>query len=291
STAVSKSRSSSTRSTARPNQSTTHQGSRPIAPEPAHEHYRRLRRPTHPDRAQWLRAWYAEKSMWALYALTAALLTSFLPIINKRILTTADVAVVAWIPNALSLPLLLVVTLALIGWSSIDGLFLLAVLASGILNLVATLASTRALQLADASVATPFLSFNPAFTLLLSIFTLREIPSVRGIVGVLLIVLGAYLFQVKEVGKGMLAPVQALVRQPGVLLAIGASFVWGLTPIAEKIAIQHTIPENPLMVAFVTTILTVVLLTPALWRSAGDLLEQVRRQRHLFGTAGLISGV
>ncbi|HJZ48919.1 MAG TPA: DMT family transporter [Roseiflexaceae bacterium] len=229
--------------------------------------------------------------MWALYALTAALLTSFLPIINKRILTTADVAVVAWIPNALSLPLLLVVTLALIGWSSIDGLFLLAVLASGILNLVATLASTRALQLADASVATPFLSFNPAFTLLLSIFTLREIPSVRGIVGVLLIVLGAYLFQVKEVGKGMLAPVQALVRQPGVLLAIGASFVWGLTPIAEKIAIQHTIPENPLMVAFVTTILTVVLLTPALWRSAGDLLEQVRRQRHLFGTAGLISGV
>jgi uncharacterized membrane protein len=229
--------------------------------------------------------------MWALYALTAALLTSFLPIINKRILTTADVAVVAWVPNALSLPLLLVVTLALIGWSSIDGLFLLAVLASGILNLVATLASTRALQLADASVATPFLSFNPAFTLLLSVFTLREIPSVRGIVGVLLIVLGAYLFQVKEVGKGMLAPVRALVRQPGILLAIGASFVWGLTPIAEKIAIQHTVPENPLMVAFVTTILTVVLLTPALWRSASNPIEQVRRHRGLFGTAGLISGV
>jgi len=229
--------------------------------------------------------------MWALYALTAAVLTSFLPIINKRILTTADVAVVAWVPNALSLPLLLAVTLALIGWSRIDGLFLLAVLVSGILNLIATLASTRALQLADASVATPFLSFNPAFTLLLSVFTLREIPSVRGIVGVLLIVLGAYLFQVKEVGKGILAPLSALVRQPGILLAIGASFVWGLTPIAEKIAIQHTVPENPLMVAFVTTILTVVFLTPALWRNAGDPLEQVRQHRRLFGTAGLISGI
>ncbi len=126
--------------------------------------------------------------MWALYALTAALLTSFLPIINKRILITADVAVVAWVPNALSLPMLLAVTLALIGWSSVDGLFLLGVLASGILNLVATLVSTRALQLADASVATPFLAFNPAFTLLLSVFTLREVPSVRGIVGVLLAV-------------------------------------------------------------------------------------------------------
>jgi len=121
--------------------------------------------------------------MWALYALTAALLTSFLPIINKRILTTADVAVVAWVPNALSLPMLLVVTLALIGWPRVDGLFLLGVLASGILNLVATLASTRALQLADASVATPFLSFNPAFTLLLSVFTLREVPSGRALWG------------------------------------------------------------------------------------------------------------
>ena len=229
--------------------------------------------------------------MWALYALTAALLTSFLPIINKRILTAADVAVVAWVPNALSLPILLAVTLALIGWPSVDGLFLLAVLASGILNLVATLVSTRALQLADASVATPFLSFNPAFTLLLSSFTLREVPSVRGIVGVLLIVLGAYLFQVNEVGKSMLAPLSALARQPGVLLAIGASFVWGLTPIFEKLAIQHTTPENPLMVAFVTTLVTVVLLTPALWRSGSDSLEQVRRHRALFGAAGLISGV
>ncbi len=229
--------------------------------------------------------------MWALYALTAALLTSFLPIINKHILKTADIAVVAWVPNALSLPVLLVVTLALIGWPSIDWLFLLAVLASGILNLVATMASTRALQLADASVATPFLSFNPAFTLLLSSFTLREIPSVRGVAGVMLIVLGAYLFQMKEVGKGMLTPLSALARQPGILLAIGASFVWGLTPIFEKIAIQHTTPENPLMVAFVTTLFTVVLLTPALWRRAGDSLEQLRQHRLLFGVAGLISGV
>ena len=230
-------------------------------------------------------------TMWALCALTAALLTSFLPIINKRILTTADVATVAWVPNVLSLPLLLAVTLAFIGWPRVDGLFLLAVLASGVLNLVATLASTRALQLADASVATPFLAFNPAFTLLLSSFTLREVPSVRGLAGVLLIVLGAYLFQVSEVGKGILAPVRALAHQPGVLLAIGASFVWGLTPIFEKIAIQHTIPENPPMVAFVTTLLTVVLLIPALWRRATDLLDQLRRHRRLFGAAGLISGV
>ena len=229
--------------------------------------------------------------MWIIYALTAAALTSFLPIINKRILIHAQVAVVAWVPNALSLPLLLAATLVLMGWPRVDGMFLVGILASGILNLIATLASTRALQLADASVATPFLSFNPAFTLLVSVFALREIPSWRGIAGVLLISLGAYLFEGAAVNQGMLAPVRALARRPGVLLAIGASFVWGITPIFEKIAIQHTSPENPLMVAFGTTLLTVVLLSPALLQTATRPVAQIRQHTTGFLTAGLISGI
>jgi uncharacterized membrane protein len=229
--------------------------------------------------------------MWIIYALTAAALTSFLPIITKRVLVHAPVALVAWVPNALSLPLLLAATLILIGWPRVDGVFLVAILASGILNLVATLASTRALQLADASVATPFLSFNPAFTLLLAVFTLHEIPSWHGIAGVLLIALGAYLFEVEAVRQGILAPVRALARQPGVLLAIGASFVWGLTPIFEKLAIQHTVPENPLLVAFGTTLLTVLLLSPALLRTATRPVAQIRQHATGFLTAGLISGI
>jgi len=170
-------------------------------------------------------------------------------------------------------------------------MFVVGILASGILNLVATLASTRALQLADASIATPFLSFNPAFTLLVSAFALQEIPSWHGLAGVLLIALGAYLFEVEAVNQGLLAPVRALARQPGVLLAIGASFVWGITPVFEKIAIQHTSPENPFAVAFGTTLLTVVLLSPALLRTATRPAAQIRQHTTGFLAAGLISGI
>ena len=229
--------------------------------------------------------------MWVVYALTAALLTSFLPIINKRLLAHVRVAIVAWLPNALSLPLLLAATLLLSGWSQVDALFLASILAAGILNLIATLASTRALQLADASVATPLLSFNPAVTLLVSIFTLQEVPGPRGAAGVLLIVLGTYLFQAERAREGLFAPVRVLIRQPGVLLAVAASFLWGLTPVAEKIAIRHTVPENPLAVAFATTLLTVVLLIPAMWRDAPNLMAEARRHRHGFLAAGLISGI
>ena len=229
--------------------------------------------------------------MWAAYALMAALLTSFLPIINKRMLVRTPVAIVAWVPNALSLPLLLAVTIALPGWPHVDWLFVVAILASGGLNLIATLASTYALKQADASIAAPLLSFNPAFTLLVSAFALGEIPNLRGIVGVLLIVMGAYLFQIEHIKEGFLVPLQALARQPGILLAISASFVWGLTPIFEKIAIQHSSPENPLAVAFATTLLTVMLLFPGLWRNAAHLVSQVRQHQRGFVIAGLISGV
>jgi uncharacterized membrane protein len=46
--------------------------------------------------------------MAVLFALIATLLTSFLPIFNKRLLHDARPALVAWVTNAASLPILAV---------------------------------------------------------------------------------------------------------------------------------------------------------------------------------------
>ena len=51
--------------------------------------------------------------MAALLALVATILTSFLPILNKYLLRDARPALVAWVVNAASLPLLAVGTLLL----------------------------------------------------------------------------------------------------------------------------------------------------------------------------------
>src|SRR6266699_3743709 len=51
--------------------------------------------------------------MAALLALIATILTSFLPILNKRLLQDARPALVAWVVNAASLPILLGGTLLL----------------------------------------------------------------------------------------------------------------------------------------------------------------------------------
>ena len=139
--------------------------------------------------------------MAALLALVATILTSFLPILNKRLLRDSRPALVAWIINTASLPILGAGTLLLTQCSMtplrgslslacaahiprIDGLFVAALLTSALLNWAATLLSTLALARADASLVSPLLTFNPAFTLLLAWPALGEAPGLRQTIGV-----------------------------------------------------------------------------------------------------------
>ncbi len=221
--------------------------------------------------------------MAALLALVATILTSFLPILNKRILRDARPALVAWITNAASLPILAVGTLLLTQCSitsvhrgvpfsctaqvpHVDGIFVAALLVSVVLNWAATLLSTMALEKADASLVSPLLTFNPAFTLLIAWLTLAEIPGVRQTIGVAVVLFGAYLLDIEEARTGLLAPLLVLLRRPGALLAVVASALWGTTTVLEKLAIEHMAPPSGPVVALLGTFLMVLLLTPGALR-------------------------
>jgi uncharacterized membrane protein len=217
--------------------------------------------------------------MYALFALVSTVLTSFLPILNKYLHRDARPALVAWAINAASLPLLAGGTLLLTQcrFTSLqsdillsctahlprmDGVFVVALLASALLNWAATLFSTSALAQEDASLVSPLLTFNPAFTLLIAWLVLREIPGLVPTVGVVLLLFGAYLLEVEEARTGLLASLRALVHRPGPMLAVAASALWGMTTVFEKLAIEHMSPPSGPFVAFTGTFLMVALLTP-----------------------------
>ena len=73
----------------------------------------------------------------------------------------------------------------------IDLVFVGAVAGSGLLSVAAHLANTTALKQADASLVTPLLNLGPVFTLLLAFYFLNEVPSNRGVLGMVLVLLGA----------------------------------------------------------------------------------------------------
>ncbi len=229
--------------------------------------------------------------MWIFFALTAAALSSFLPIINKRLLRDASVSLVAFGARALSLPILALVTFLIAPAPSVDAIFFLGVLGSAILNMVATLFSTQALKLADASLVTPLLTFNPLFTVVISLVTLGETPTLRGIAGIALVVAGVYLLEAQATVEGPLQPIFSLLRRPGTLLAIVASFIWAITPVFEKLAIQHTMPQNPPAVALSVATLTAILLLPPMLSKTTTPIQRIFRHKGSFALAAVISGV
>lgn len=250
--------------------------------------------------------------MSALLALAATVLTSLLPILNKRLLRDARPALVAWAINAASLPILAAGTFLLTQCTlasgafactasipQIDRIFFAALLLSAALNWAAILLSTQALARADASLVTPLLTFNPAFTLLVAWLTLGETPGLREALGVAIILVGSYLLEVEATKTGLLAPLAVLMRRPGAVFAILASALWGMTTVLEKLAIEHVTPPSGSLVALASTLLTVVLLTPgAVWtrRRANPAppkqpMGGLRQHPRAFLVAALIAGI
>ncbi len=229
--------------------------------------------------------------MWILFALGAALLASFNPIISKRLLADTDVAVVAWAGQAFGLPLLALNLILFFGpVPRVDGWFFAGILGSAILNTLAHLAATQALKEGDASLVAPLFAFSPAVTMLVSSVALREIPSPVPLSGVGLVIVGAYLLALSS-PRAALAPLQAAAYQRSLWLAIAASVLWGLTPVFEKTAIQHTFPENPTAAAFGALLALALMLFPIMRRRAHHPAAQIRARWRGFAALGVIGGV
>lgn len=228
--------------------------------------------------------------MWVLLALGAALLSSFNPILYKRILEEAHPVSAVWAVTLLGLPLLGLFTLTLTPqMPSLDWVFLLAILGSVAFNAGAHLASTQALKLEEASLVTPLLTFSPAFTVLISAVFLDEVPTARGLTGVGLVLAGVYWLNY-EPGKSWLTPFRSLTLRPGVILVLLAGLLWAITPLFEKMAILHTEPGSPRFVAFVGTTLLVLALTPPVLMRGRQPFDSLRRHRRELLLAGLIAG-
>ncbi len=100
----------------------------------------------------------------------------------------------------------------------------------------------RAISVSDLSLTVPITMFTPIFMLITTPIMLDEWPSELGLLGTVLIVLGSYLLNISKVSDGALAPIKALVREPGARLMLFVTFIWSLTSPIDKIGIQNSSP-------------------------------------------------
>lgn len=145
-------------------------------------------------------------------------------------------------------PLLVGLTLAplplFVAWVAVDGWrgpsvsYWLPGLASVVLNWLANAAFLHALALSPLSVTVPLLSLTPAFTALLAIPLLGEHPSALQTGGIVAVVAGAFLINLRD-GESLRAALRAFGRERGAVLMAAVALLWSLALPLDKLAVQR----------------------------------------------------
>lgn len=112
--------------------------------------------------------------------------------------------------------------------------------ASITLNLLANFLFLRAVQLSPLSLTTPYLSFTPVFTALTGFIFFSEQPTAVGLVGILVVCLGAFFLNPGNKDEGILAPLKALWTERGSFYMLVVAVIWSITPPIDKAASTRT---------------------------------------------------
>lgn len=228
---------------------------------------------------------------WFWLALIFAFLSSINVFIYKTILKECDEYLVGWLASLLSLPVLTFIVGLFYSFPRVDYYFGLGIMGTVTLNLIASIFSFRAIKLAEISLLAPMAAFNPVFTTLIASLTLREMPGLRGWLGILVIVTGAYLLNLHSWREGLLMPWKKLLVNRGVVLILICYFIWGVTPIFEKLAIQHTEPQVPPFVSLVAGFFLGLGLLPVMLKKSKHPWQQIKEHWRAFLVTGLLGGL
>jgi drug/metabolite transporter (DMT)-like permease len=201
--------------------------------------------------------------MWFLLSLLAALGLATADALTKRFfsdLTPYRMGVVRILSTAPWMALALFFLPSAVP----DRTFWLAIAAALPLEIFAFFLYMRALKLSPLSLSLPFLAFTPVFMILTGHLILGETIGLGGVVGILLIVLGAYVLNLSKMKSGLLGPIRAVMSEPGSWIMLLVSFIYSLTAPIGKVAILHS---NPWFFAAVYNLaLSVVIVS--LWPAA-----------------------
>lgn len=111
----------------------------------------------------------------------------------------------------------------------------LALIVGGSLNILAFTLYFRAIKTADLSLTVPLVTLTPLFLLVTSPIIVGEWPTGLDAVGVVLLILGSYVLNLKPSEGFTLAPLQAITANSGSRTMICVAFLWSITSNFDKV--------------------------------------------------------
>ena len=178
---------------------------------------------------------------WFLLSLACAYLTSTGETFSKFLMRQNDEWTTGCATILVSLPF---ITPLLIGRDtfplSMDLLLLMCVQVP--FEVLAYYLYLKAIRISPLSMSVPYLSFTPVFTILTAGIVLGESISSQGLLGILMVTVGAYVLNLERVASHPLAPLKAIVKSPGSRHMLLVALIWSLTSTLGKKGVQLSDP-------------------------------------------------
>ena len=179
--------------------------------------------------------------LWFIPALIAAFSDSTKDYISKRAMKKINHYLAAWSQMALTLPFLLTV-LIFAGIPKLGPIFLEVLIANSIVYVISVALYMKAISKSPLSLTLPMIAFTPAFMLITGPLILGEFPKTVGLIGILSIVVGAYILKIKDIKKDILSPFISLAKEKGPLLMFIVAILWSFTSVTGKLLIEQSSP-------------------------------------------------
>ncbi len=179
--------------------------------------------------------------LWLVFSLLSALSEALRGAFSKRSVYSLSSYFVAWSLIAFAVPFLLPVIL-FTEIPVVTSKFWIVLVLGSVIDITGTLFYVRAVESGELSVTIPLLSFAPLFLLLLSPIINREVPTVTGLMGVILVAGGTYVLRLEDRKFGLLGPLKALFRDKGARYMLITTFLWSVNSSLHKEGILNSSP-------------------------------------------------
>lgn len=199
--------------------------------------------------------------MWLYLALLAALITATNLFIVKHLLKTVHPISLAVLVHVFTIPFMFL-ALYYTKIPATSPIFYIYIAIAGLMAGAAAYSSYKAFSCSQISLLVPLAAFIPILTLIWGSIFLGETPTLVKLLGVIIIVIGAYVLDLHDIKKGILQPFEDLFQDKGTRLYLLAIILWSLTPIFEKQAIAQTSPTTPIFAAFMSILISTTILIP-----------------------------
>lgn len=224
---------------------------------------------------------------WLILGILTAFFEAVKDVFSKQNLKQSDEYVVAWSLAFFSV-IFLIPWVISTGIPALNTQFAIALLIGGSINAVTAVLYIKAIKVSDLSLTVPLVALTPLFMLITSPLIVGEYPKLFDYIGILLIVTGSYLLNIKEKSQGYLAPFKALVKEPGPKLMLIVAFLWSITSNFDKIGVKNSSPIFWLFSLFSTM---TVLLLPVLLHKTPNPSRKILKQLPMLAAMGFFNAV